>query len=72
MKKKINTRYPVIEYLGTCTHCGETNLAEQFGDTIIDGKPVCAFCQRNPRPTERSEGGRTSEQSERVSEHHNA
>lgn len=69
---KIKPTFPVIEYIGNCSTCGETHLAEKFGDNIIDGKPVCAFCQRNPPATERSEGARTSEQSERVSEPHDA
>jgi hypothetical protein len=65
MKHKF-TYTPVI-YIGTCSSCGETHLAEKFGDKIINGEPVCAFCQRNPSATERSEGASTTERSEGVS-----
>ena len=34
MKHKF-TYTPVI-YIGECAHCGETHLAEKFGDAIID------------------------------------
>ena len=65
---KIKPTFPVIDYIGSCVKCGETHLAEKFGDTIINGKPVCAFCQRNPTATERSEGASTTERSEGVSD----
>jgi formylmethanofuran dehydrogenase subunit E len=65
MKHKF-TYTPVI-YIGTCHQCGETHLAEKFGDTIIDGQPVCAACQRKPQATERSEGARPSEARQRKS-----
>ena len=65
---KVKFTYTPIIYIGDCAKCGETHLAEKFGDAIIDGKPVCAFCQRNPPATERSEGASTTERSEGVSD----
>ncbi len=64
---KIKATFPTIDYIGTCHQCGETHLATQFGDAIIEDKPVCAFCQRNPKATERSEGARPSEARQRKS-----
>lgn len=58
--------YSPTTYLGTCHHCQETHLAEKFGDAIIEGKPVCAACQRQPVATERSEGARTSDSASAV------
>jgi formylmethanofuran dehydrogenase subunit E len=63
--KKVRATYPVIEWLGTCTKCGETNLARQFGDEIVEGEPVCVACTRNLPATERSEGARPSEARQR-------
>lgn len=65
---KVKFTYTPIIYIGDCSKCGETHLAEKFGDAIIDGQPVCAFCQRNPPATERSEGASTTERSEGVSD----
>ena len=66
MKHKFT--YTPITYIGDCTRCGETHLAETLGDKLIDDKPVCAACIRSLRATERSEGARTTERSEGVSE----
>jgi formylmethanofuran dehydrogenase subunit E len=63
--KKIPARFPVIEWLGACVKCGETNLAHKFGDEIIEGEPVCVACVRKLRATERSEGARPSEARQR-------
>jgi formylmethanofuran dehydrogenase subunit E len=64
---KVKFTYTPTIYIGTCAHCGETHLAEKFGDAIIDGQPVCAACQRRPRTTERSEGVSATEQREGAS-----
>lgn len=58
MKHKFT--YTPITYIGDCTRCGETHLAESLGDKLIDDKPVCAACIRSLRATERSEGARTT------------
>lgn len=63
---KVKPTYPVTEWLGECHQCGESNLAEKFGDAIVEGKPVCVACLRNPRATERSEGARTSDSASAV------
>jgi len=64
---KLKYTYTPTIYIGTCAKCGETHLAEKFGDAIIDGQPVCAACQHRPPATERSEGASTTERSEGVS-----
>jgi len=64
---KLKFTYTPTIYIGTCTRCGETHLAEKFGDVIIDGQPVCAACHHKPPATERSEGASTTERSEGVS-----
>ena len=53
---KVKFTYTPIIYIGDCSKCGETHLAEKFGDAIIDGQPVCAFCQRNQSATPHSGG----------------
>jgi hypothetical protein len=64
---KLKFTYTPTIYIGTCAKCGETHLAEKFGDAIIDGQPVCAACQHKPRATEQREGASTTERSEGVS-----
>jgi hypothetical protein len=64
---KLKFTYTPTIYIGTCTRCGETHLAEKFGDVMIEGQPVCAACHRKPTATERSEGASTTERSEGVS-----
>ena len=61
---KIKITYQPVTYIGDCTTCGETHLAEKFGDEIIDGQTYCAACAHRLRTTERSEGVRPTERSE--------
>jgi hypothetical protein len=61
---KVTYTYTPVIYIGTCTKCGETHLAEKFGDAIINGEPVCAACQRNTTTSERSERVSPTERSE--------
>jgi hypothetical protein len=58
---KIKCSYETVQYLGDCSKCSEQNLAHKYGDSIIDGEPVCARCAHSLKATERSEGARTSE-----------
>jgi hypothetical protein len=58
---KIKCSYERVQYLGDCSKCSEPNLAQIYGDQIINGEPVCVTCQINLTATERSEGARPSE-----------
>ena len=45
---KVKFTYTPIIYIGDCSKCGETHLAETFGDAIIDGQPVPAVGGPDP------------------------
>jgi len=58
---KVKSTYTPPVELGDCSRCDTKHLQERYGDTIIEGQPVCYACTCKTRATERSEGARTSE-----------